>query len=98
MWWMRQHCDSLERGNELLQQLHALREHIFDIDRDSREVAAGVSQTRNEADLNRSVDVDKYDRYRRGCSLGCYRACRRPSQDDIHPQSHQLLSELLTLV
>jgi len=44
---MRQSGDSLERGNELLQQLHALRDHILDIDRHSGDVAAGVSQTLN---------------------------------------------------
>ena len=38
---------TIERGNELLQQLHALRDHILDIDRHSGDVAAGVSQTLN---------------------------------------------------
>src|SRR5258705_11686639 len=95
---MRQHCDSLERGNGLLQQLHALSDHIRDIDRDSRDVAAGVSQTRDEADLNRSVHDEKDDRYRCGCSLGGHRARRRSSQDDIYLQSHQILAELRKLV
>jgi hypothetical protein len=40
---------------------------------DSRDVAAGVSQVRNEANLDRSVHGEKDDRYRRGGSLGGHR-------------------------
>src|SRR5262245_55145544 len=95
MWGMRQHCDSLERGNKLLEQLNALSGYVRGTDGngDSRDVPTGVSQIRDEADLHWVQYADNDDGYRRGCSLSGQRAGRRSSQDDIHLRSHQLLRE-----
>src|SRR5713101_5696964 len=56
---MRQHRHSLQRGYKILEHLQALPGHISSIDGDSRDVAAGVSQVRDEADLNRGVHGEK---------------------------------------
>ena len=71
---MRQYGDSLQRRNELLEQLKALSSHSREIDSDSGDVPAGVSETRDETDLNRFVHGEEDNGYGRGCSLGGHSA------------------------
>ena len=90
---MREHCDALELGHELPQQLQALPKEISRAEGQPRDVPPRAAQTRRDAEFDGVVYAHKDDGHRRGHLLGGYGRCSCRSQDDIDLVPHQLLSK-----
>lgn len=87
---VRQQSDTRQVGYCRGQQLHLFRGGVILGTREARRITAGAGQTRDKAIADGIDGVTHHDGCRTGRLLDGTERCRRPHNDDIDFQSHEL--------
>src|SRR6516162_9257734 len=86
-----QYCDRCVRGKQLLHQLEALGPKQRGVQPKSGDVAAGLIEAGDEAELDRITAAGEHDRYRRGRRFGRrYRRITTLRHDECHMTAHEV--------